>query len=87
MDICIFGFFRLQQYAPDYSQKCDNKYFVGFYALKTYSAILSFLGMLEHICFYLFPKFLNYKNNKNTYKYIVLFRIIIDYIMETFAII
>ncbi len=47
------------------------------YAPVTYFIIFGILGMLQHRFFKLFPKFHNYNNNKNTYKYIV-------FIMETY---
>ncbi len=71
--------FRQPEYVPDCSEKFGKKYFVIFYAPESYPVILMSLGMLEHIYFEPFPKILSYKNNKNTYKYIVPFTIIIDY--------
>ncbi len=66
--------------------KFGNKYFAGVYAPKAYSAILSFLGMLQHIYLESFPNCLNYKHNKNTYEYIVtLHTILYEHIEESYV--
>ncbi len=50
-------------------QKFGQKYFVALYASDTYPVGLRFLGLLQHPFLEPFPKFLNCKNHKNTYKH------------------
>ncbi len=61
-----FGSFRVPEYEPDYSQNFDPTKYFAVNGAKTYPIILGLLGMLEPPFFKLFPKFLNYNNNRNT---------------------
>ncbi len=63
-------------------RKFWQKYFVAIYAPEAYIIILKLFGLLQHQFFKQFPKFLNNKNNDNTYKYIALSKKVIGYIME-----
>ncbi len=76
--------FRSSEYEPIYSQNFGSTKYVAVYAAKTYSNTLCLLGLLQPPFFNLFPRFLNFKNNRNTYEYIVMFRDIIDDIMESY---
>ncbi len=62
--LCVL-LFRQPEYAPDLHQKFGETYFVAVYVPETYAVILILLGLLQHIFFKPFPKFLNYKNHNN----------------------
>ncbi len=59
--------FRSSEFEPDYSQNFGNTKYVAVYAAKTDSITIGLLGMLQPPFFELFPKFVKYKNNRNTY--------------------
>ncbi len=75
--------FRPPEYASDLMENFGRTKYFTVYAAKVYSITLGLLGMLQPPFFKPFPKFLNYNKHRNTYAYIVMFRGIIDRIMET----
>ncbi len=72
----MFAISYYQKYVPD-AVKRFAKIFCRVDTLEAYNIIISFSCMLQDPFCKLLHKFLNHKNNKNTYKFIVLFRRII----------
>ncbi len=75
--------FRLPKYEPNHTGNCGMTKYVAVCNAKKYSMVHNFLGMFQFPFLKRFPNFLSYNNSKNTQKYGVLFKDIIEYVMET----